>query len=148
MIDILHEKELYEKGNESDITLFPVLDDNAVIGSSYIVERKSRLANYIANTIVTSELLEQTMIRNSQNNSINPDEFTIRETTSIRHAQAKRKFYKERQLSLSQNTPANLLTFEFGISDTHLIFSEPVLLSVDTPTIPDGSMVDLLVLHA
>lgn len=41
-----------------------------------------------------------------------------------------------------------MITFEFGIPDNHLIFSKPVLLSVDAGDIPDGSWVDLLVYHA
>jgi hypothetical protein len=40
------------------------------------------------------------------------------------------------------------MTFEFGIRDTHLIFSTPVKLSIDARDIPDGTTVDLLVKHA
>lgn len=50
-----------------------------------------------------------------------------------------RKLYKKEQ---------RVMTFEFGIKDTHLIFSEPVRLSVDVEDAPDGTEFDLLVLHA
>lgn len=41
-----------------------------------------------------------------------------------------------------------MISFEFGIPGNHLIFSKPVLLSVDAGDIPEGSWVDLLVHHA
>jgi uncharacterized delta-60 repeat protein len=146
--DILHEKEAYDRENTQDITLFPVLDDNSVIGSSYIVERKSHLASNVSNTIVTSELLEQTLIRNSRNNSINPEEFSIREASPMHNLQARRKIFSARQMTGTTTEPSHVMTFEFGISDEHLIFSEPVLLSADAKWIPDGALVDLYVLHA
>lgn len=38
--------------------------------------------------------------------------------------------------------------FEFGLSGTHLIFSSPVTLSIDTPNMTDGMIVDILTSHA
>jgi hypothetical protein len=38
--------------------------------------------------------------------------------------------------------------FEFGIAGTHLIFSQPVTLSLMTPGYSDGVLVDIATLHA
>lgn len=38
--------------------------------------------------------------------------------------------------------------FEFGIPGTHLIFSEPVQITINTPFMTDGMLVDLMALHA
>ena len=38
--------------------------------------------------------------------------------------------------------------FEFGIPGTHLVFSSPVTISMRTPNMSDGNMVDIAVLHA
>jgi hypothetical protein len=38
--------------------------------------------------------------------------------------------------------------FEFGIPGTHLVFSSPVTISIRTPNMSDGNVVDLAVLHA
>lgn len=38
--------------------------------------------------------------------------------------------------------------FEFGLSGSHLIFSRPVKLSIDTPMMSDGMVVDLMTMHA
>ncbi len=38
--------------------------------------------------------------------------------------------------------------FEFGLPGTHLIFSSPVALTIDTPTMGEGMAVDILTLHA
>jgi hypothetical protein len=96
---MVQEKEIYEKTNRDDITLFPVLEDHTVIGASYIVERRSRLSSNIDNTIITSDLLEKTMIRNAENNMIDTDEFQIKESSIDHHLLAKRKLLRDRQFS-------------------------------------------------
>ena len=37
--------------------------------------------------------------------------------------------------------------FEFGIPGTHLVFSQPVQITINTPFMSDGTMVDLMALH-
>lgn len=44
-------------------------------------------------------------------------------------------------------TQAQMEGFEFGLSGTHLLFSKPVMISIDTPNMTDGIVVDLLTLH-
>ncbi len=44
-------------------------------------------------------------------------------------------------------TQAQVEGFEFGLSGTHLIFSKPVMISIDTPNMTDGILLDLLTLH-
>lgn len=43
---------------------------------------------------------------------------------------------------------ANVQGFEFGIPGTHLIFSQPVQITINTPFMSDGMMVDLMTLHS
>lgn len=38
--------------------------------------------------------------------------------------------------------------FEFGLSGTHLIFSSPVELSIDTPNMGEGMALDIMTMHA
>jgi hypothetical protein len=45
-------------------------------------------------------------------------------------------------------TDSSAEVFEFGIPGTHLIFSSPVTISIRTPMMSDGNVVDLAVLHA
>lgn len=41
-----------------------------------------------------------------------------------------------------------MISFEYGIPGEHLIFSKPVRLEINTPDIPNGKSVNLLVRHA
>lgn len=42
-IDMITEKEDFGRKIESDVTFFPVLDEQAMLGSSYVVERRSHV---------------------------------------------------------------------------------------------------------
>lgn len=98
----------------------------------------------VGNRIVTSDLLYNTLIRNISNNSLDPSSLGVHPASAERQLLAQKKF----NTSKNTDTRERLITFEFGIPDNHLIFSKPVLLSVDAGDIPEGSPVDLLVHHA
>lgn len=101
----------------------------------------------VENHIVTSDLLNDTLIRNMSNGTMDPNLIAVRPADRDKQLSAEEKFSND-SLSDADSGEKQVITFEFGIPNNHLIFSKPVYLSVDAGDIPDGSWVDLLVLHA
>ncbi len=101
----------------------------------------------VENHIVTSDLLNDTLIRNMSNGTMDPNLIAVRSADRDKQLSAEQKFSSD-SLSDADSGEKQVITFEFGIPNNHLIFSKPVYLSVDASDIPDGSWVDLLVLHA
>ena len=79
--------------------------------------------------------------------TMDPNLIAVRPASRDKQLFAEQKFSDD-SLSESDSEKKQVITFEFGIPENHLIFSKPVYLSVDAGDIPDGSWVDLLVLHA
>lgn len=77
------------------------------------------------------------MIRNSQNSAVNPDDFGFSEASPDKVMLAEKKFISSKRISRENLKKAHITTFEYGIPGTHLIFSEPVLLSVDASDMPE-----------
>lgn len=71
---------------------------------------------------------------------------TTIETTKANEYHSK-KIKKSKSKKGKNDTISSSDVFEFGIPGTHLIFSAPVLITIDTPTMSDGNIVDLAVLH-
>jgi hypothetical protein len=78
---------------------------------------------------------------------MDPRAISVHPTTDQEHNIARQKFQRN-TIAEEDSSKNKVITFEFGIPGNHLIFSKPVLLSVDALDIPDDSWVDLLVLHA
>ena len=143
---LLRERALYDSENltRDDVTVFQTESD--LIGPSYIIREKSEIYGQVGKTRITSELLERTLVQNALRTSVDPSTLSIAPARAEKTLSARAKFLLGK--SLASPEKAEVLTFEFGIEDTHLIFSEPVRLSVDTPDIPNGTEITLSVLHA
>ncbi|MDD2693762.1 MAG: hypothetical protein PHY14_02420 [Candidatus Gracilibacteria bacterium] len=93
-----------------------------------------------------------TIIREKNKTAINPSTIGIHEVSPTNRKKAVEQLEKEmekrkRGFQVNAGT-VDPITFEFGIEGQHLIFSKPVAISVDTPNMTDGIVVDILVLHA
>lgn len=67
----------------------------------------------------------------------------------MKEYQIKKNPKKKSKKSKEENNTEefNAEVFEFGIPGKHLIFSSPVMLSINTPNHSDGFVVDIAVLH-
>ncbi len=144
--ELIRERDSYsiEQSGITNITTFDSQSD--LMWSTYIIEKSSRVKGEIGNRIVTSDLLYNTLIRNKSDGEMDPRAIKVHPATIVEEDSARRKF-QENTKNSSDNW-MSVITFEFGIPGNHLIFSKPVLLSLDAGDIPDDSWVDLLVLHA
>ncbi len=143
---LLRERALYDSESltRDDVTVFQTESD--LIGPSYMIREKSEIYGQVGKTRITSELLERTLVQNALRTTVDPSTLSIAPARAEKILSARAKFLLGK--SLASPEKAEVLTFEFGIENTHLIFSEPVRLSVDTPDIPDGTEITLSVLHA
>lgn len=105
---------------------------------------------------ITSQIPDGTIIRAKNGDEIRVTEFGLHETTMTSKEKAKAKWEKKIRKRVKKGSetdttiPAETLlppTFEFGIPGTHLIFSKPVAVTIDTPNMTDGVGVEILVLH-
>lgn len=55
---------------------------------------------------------------------------------------------KNRFVQKKNRSEAQVHGFEFGIPSSHLIFSKPVAITIETPNMSDGIQLNLLTLHA
>ena len=117
------EKQVFEAKNEKSVEV--TKGDSDILGSNYVVRKKSSFSNLVHNRIVKSELREQTMIFNNARESIDPTTLSIEPIVGVE------KMKIEQEVRSKRGKDANVVTFDFGIQDTHLIFSTPVKLSVD-----------------
>ncbi len=111
--------------------------------SNALIEKRTTLHGIVQSSIITSELLENTLIRNAAELSLNMEGFGISETHGIETDKARSHFRMKEWWSETE-----IITFEYGIPGEHIIFSKPVRLEINTPNIPHGRFVDILVRHS
>lgn len=89
---MIQERENYERERSGlkDITTF--VSHSELLGSSYVIERSSRMSGEVGNRIVTSDLLYNTLIRNMSHGEIDPRSIAVRSTTSQQDSIAEQKF--------------------------------------------------------
>lgn len=80
--DLLEEKSMYEVSTQNGTRTLQTFESTSdLIGKSYIVSERSSFSRDIENRIVTSELLERTMIFNKNRESIDPTTLAIEPLT-------------------------------------------------------------------
>lgn len=138
---LIQEKREYLKDSSKSFdTYFPVIDRKDSLAQNFIIERRETIEGRVENISITSKLLEDTLVRNMQYAEVSTENIAIHPASADALSLAKRK--------IAESNKTETITFEFGIPGTHLIFSKPVLLSIATPDISDGTIVDLIVHHA
>ncbi len=141
---LLKDKYEYEKSpKDTEVTALPLLNSTG----EYIIRETSELQDDIDGVKVSSSLLEKTLVRNARNAGTPIDTLSIRKASPDKEAKAKKRFYRDHRQD-ENNPRVKVLTFDFGVEGTHLIFSKPVELSIAADAIPEGSTVSLYVLHA
>ncbi|MBX9809669.1 hypothetical protein K2X92_04755 [Candidatus Gracilibacteria bacterium] len=82
--------------------------------------------------------------------TVSPDTMTkVKEFNKKRVKKTSSKKESKKQVETPENENSYISeAFEFGIPGKHLIFSNPVAISIDTPLYSDGISVDIAVLHA
>lgn len=128
--DLIQERESYAKEHSgiSEVTTFA--SQSELMGSSYLIEQSSRLSGEVGNRIVTSDLLYNTLVRNMSDGSVDPHSLAVHPTDKQTQDRALKRISKNKKTTVS-GVGNKVISFEFGIPDNHLIFSKPVLLSVD-----------------
>jgi uncharacterized delta-60 repeat protein len=129
-----------KKNETENVTIFPFHSD--LLWPSYILEKKSTISGKVQNKIVTSSFLEKTMIFHKSQNK----EFTGSISINSLPLWAQKNI--ENEIQAKHKKSEKIVSFEFGVADSHLTFSDPVLLSFDASDIPDGTPVNLYVKHA
>jgi hypothetical protein len=145
--DLLRAHELYTGGQSSlsvDTTIFE--SSSEMMGASYMIRESSRMTGQVGRHIITSDLLYDTMIRNMSRDSLDPSAMRVQPISHDQQIGIDPIVSSGATFDLSRSG-SQLIRFEFGIPGNHLIFSRPVRLSVATPDIPDGELVDLRVHH-
>lgn len=89
---LVQERERYDKERSglTDVTIFD--SHSELLGSTYVIERSSRMSGEIGDRIVTSDLLYNTLIRNISQSNIDPGSIAVRPTTNQQHTIAEQKF--------------------------------------------------------
>ena len=97
------------------------------------------------------EISAETVFANPDGKIINPKDVNVYEAeTAVQdkantyHAKKQKKTSKKSK----DSAPRSEMVFEFGIPGVHLTFSKPVKISLKTPNISDGVVMDIGVLHA
>ena len=99
---------------------------------------------------ITYKIQTGTTIITSDGKVIDTTKIGLEDLDNSKKIQAKTKYEKKMKGRgnvkkwLSQ---AQVEWFEFWLSGSHLIFSQPVELTIDVPNMSDGNIVDLLTLH-
>jgi hypothetical protein len=79
---LFFEKKIYETKPEKTEKILEIFQSSSdLLGASYVVTEKSSFSNTVGNRIVTSELLERTMIFNEARQSIDPTSLSIEPLT-------------------------------------------------------------------
>lgn len=76
----------------SEELVLPFEDRGIAVLSNALIEKKTTLNGIVQNTIVTSELLENTLIRNAQELSLNIENFGISEIHNVEVEKARAYF--------------------------------------------------------
>ena len=80
--------------------------------------------------MVTIDLLYNTLVRNMSDSKMDPKSIHVSRATPLEEDSARHKF--QENIGNHRDTgETQVITFEFGIPGNHLIFSKPVLLSID-----------------
>lgn len=100
---------------------------------------------------INAAMVPGTIIKNESGDIIPENALDITMLSSSSKAKAKKQF--EKQMKNRGNLKkwkieASPEGFDFGIPGTHLIFSQPIALTIDMPYATDGIIVDLLTEHA
>lgn len=142
-MEIASSSLVQEKNNlfmENTETLFPFLSQESALAENFIIERREIIEKKVENITITSKLLEDTLVRNAKYAGVSSENLTIQSASADTLSLAKRK--------VAESNQTDTIAFEFGIPGTHLIFSKPVLLSLDVPGVSEGTPIDIHVHHA
>ena len=90
--ELIRERDSYseEHGGITDVTTFDSHSD--LIGSTYVIEKSSRVRGEVWDRIVTSDLLYDTLIRNMSDGDMDPKSIHVNQATSTEEDSARRKF--------------------------------------------------------
>ena len=147
--NLIREHDLYMRDHPAlsgDVTTFE--SSSPLMGATYLIKQSSRLTGNIGGHIVTSDLLYDTMIRNMSHDTLDPSALGVQSISTAHQVGTHLTWSSSGAIFDLSRSGSQLIRFEFGIPENHLIFSKPVRLSVNTTDIPDGAFVDLRVQHA
>ena len=111
--------------------------------------QKKRISSTRGN--ISIQVASGTIITGSNGEIIDASSIDITPIDTVKKAKAKREFeknMKNRFVQRKSRSQAQVDGFEFGIPSSHLIFSKPVAITIETPNTSDGIQFDLLTLHA
>lgn len=99
--------------------------------------------------IIRANIKPNTIIRTATWVILPESLLTIESLDSRKKIRAQRQF-EARTIDGNQKISKTVDSegFEFGLSGTHLIFSEPIAITIDTPYASDGITIDLMTMHA
>lgn len=130
-------------------TVFIAGQKNSRIRLDHTAHKEAKIAGIRGTIGVT--MATDTIISTLSGDIIDPATIGIFSATAIETAKANAYHTKKIKKSKSKKGKNDTITssdvFEFGIPGTHLVFSAPVAITIGTPTMSDGNIVDLAVLH-
>jgi hypothetical protein len=112
------------------------------------VKQKSRVSTIRGD--LTFEMSTGTAITAGSGETIDTSKIVFAPLDPSKKLKAKGQYEKKMKNRWTKKkglTEAQVEGFEFGLSGSHLIFSKPVTLSMDTPNMSDGVTVDLMTMH-
>jgi hypothetical protein len=116
-----------------------------------ITDQKTRLqwAFYSGKTHISVDLKVGTEIRDKDNTLLDSEDITLSEAWEATKLLGK-SFHKKQKTGNKRKwqSEADPIVFEFGTQEKHLIFSKPLLITIDTPGMTDGTEMEIWVLHA
>ena len=140
--------------NFIEITEVPLIE--SITGSQIKLKRATKKETRISGVKwkIGTSLRAGTIIATKSGEEIDAGEIDTRDVThevlkKAKEYQIKKNPKKKSKKSKEENNTEefNAEVFEFGIPGKHLIFSSPVMLSINTPNYSDGFVVDIAVLH-
>lgn len=122
------------------------------IGKRIEIKTEKKSQKKVASTrgMITADITPGTLITSASGGVIDASQIGISLLDTSKKQKAKNEFEKKiknRFVLQKARTEARVEGFEFGLSGSHLIFSKPVALTIQTPNMSDGIIVDLLTLH-
>lgn len=116
-------------------------------------DKKTRLNKKIAEFRgnIQAELEKDTEIQTVHGETLSGDDIGVYEVSSEIAEKGDAYHEKKRSKVFNKKKGRGELTaqtFEFGIPGEHLVFSKPVKISIDTPSMTDGAEMEIAVLHA
>jgi hypothetical protein len=100
---------------------------------------------------ISYQMISGTVITGASGEIIDTTEFGLSSIDTTKKLKAKAKYEKKMKNRGNKRkgmSEAQVSGFEFGLSGSHLIFSKPVMLTIDASHMSDGNVVDLMTMHA